>query len=179
MMALSLTLAGWLRAADQAYDVNKPREYDTTKSHIKSVEGQPARFNKASGIVGMDVRNHRDERLGEIKDVVFDLQTERVAYAVLGTGGLLNRQKLVAVPLNAFTVSMDHRYLILRAEKSKLETASGIERDSWPSVSNPIWGAEPFWEKTTEQPAVIDKLDKAPDQSTKPDTTPDTKPDQK
>jgi sporulation protein YlmC with PRC-barrel domain len=168
--ALCLTLGSGLRAADTAYDVNKARGERETKYETKSTEGMPAKFNKASGIIGMDVRNHKDERLGEIKDVVFDLKSERVAYAVLGTGGLLDRQKLLAVPLNAFTASADQKYLILRAEKSKLEAAMGIEREHWPSVTNPSWGAEPFWEKTTE-------LFKAPDTTPKPETPPATPPD--
>ena len=108
--------------------------------------GQPARFNKATGIVGMEVRNHKEERLGEIRDVVFDVQSEHIAYAVLGTGGLLDRQKLLAVPLSAFTVDHDQKCLILRAAKSQVETAAGFARNNWPSVTNPTWGAQPFWE---------------------------------
>lgn len=149
LAALCLTLGNGLRAADQPYDT-KPRTDRGAKYETKAAEGQPAKFNKASSLIGMDVRNHKDERLGEIKDVVFDLKSERVAYVVLGTGGLLDRQKFVAVPLNAFTASADQKHLILRAEKSKLETAMGFERDNWPSVTNPSWGAEPFWEKPSE-----------------------------
>ena len=176
LMALCLNLGGGLYGADQAYDLNKPRGDYETKQSISTVS-PPARFNKASCLVGMDVRNHKNERLGEIKDVVIDLKSERVAYAVLGTGGLLHRPKLVAVPLNAFTASADDRYLILRADKSKLEMATGIERDNWPAVNNPSWGAETFWEQPA-RPGVIDKTDKFPDLKPKPEAIPDVKPDQ-
>jgi len=108
---------------------------------------QPMNYNKASEIVGMNVRNQYDEKLGEIKDVVFDLKSERIGYAVLGTGGVLS-QKLVAVPLSAFTPSSDGKHLILRADKNKLETAQGLDKNNWPSVTNPAFGAEPFWEKS-------------------------------
>jgi sporulation protein YlmC with PRC-barrel domain len=156
LAALCLTLGGGLKAADTTYDKQG--------KHEKYTEGMPAKFNKASGIIGMDVRNHKDERLGEIKDVVFDLKSEKVAYAVLGTGGLLDRQKLLAVPLNAFTASADNKYLILRADKSKLETATGFDRESWPSVTNPSWGAQPFWEK----PTGTEKQEKTPSETPKP-----------
>ena len=174
--ALCLTLGSGLKAADSTYDI-KLRSEREIKDQTKTVEHVPAKFNKASGIVGMTVRNQMDERLGTIKDVVFDLRSERVAYAVMRTGGLL-RQKLVAVPLSAFTASANNRYLILCAEKSKLETAIGIEQDNWPSVVSPSWGAEPFWEKPIDNKSgVSDKPDKAPEATPKPE--PEVKPEEK
>jgi sporulation protein YlmC with PRC-barrel domain len=98
---------------------------------------QPAQFNKASGIIGMEVRNQHNERLGAIKDVVFDLKSERVAYAVLGTSG-----KLLAVPMGALSPSSDNTMLILAADKSKLEAARGMEPNNWPSPTSLIWGAQ-------------------------------------
>ncbi len=44
-----------------------------------SSAGMPGKYNRASGIIGMEVRNQNDEDLGRIKDVVFDLKTERVS----------------------------------------------------------------------------------------------------
>ena len=174
MAALCLALVGTVRSADTPYGA-KPGAEPESQPQTKSAEGSLARYNKATGIVGMDVRNHKDERLGEIKDVVFDLNSERVAYAVLATGGIPARQKYLPVPLNAFTPGPDNKYLILRAEKSKVETAMGFERDNWPSVNNPSWGAEPFWEKGTAQPGNIEKPSTPLDLPPKPDTQPEIK----
>jgi sporulation protein YlmC with PRC-barrel domain len=173
--ALCLTLGGGLKAADPAYEL-KPRV--ETPTETKAMEGMPVKFNKASGIVGMEVRNHNEERLGHIRDVVFDLKSERVAYAVLGTGGrtIFSREKLLAVPIGAFLASADQKYLILRAEKSKVDTAMGLERHNWPSVTNPSWGAETFWEKHTEKPAAIEKPEQPPEAP--PEAKPETKPEQ-
>ena len=177
LAALCLTLGSGLKAADPTYDIKLRSEHEI-KDQTKTVDRAPAKFNKASGIVGMTVRNQMDERLGTIKDVVFDLKSERVAYAVISTG--LLRQKNLAVPLSAFTASADNKYLILCAEKSKLETAIGIERDNWPSVVSPSWGAEPFWEKPIENKSgVSDKLDKASEPTPKPEITPEEKSDAK
>jgi len=109
-------------------------------SKTNSTGDQPAQFNKASGIIGMEVRNQNHERLGEIKDIVFDLKTERVAYAVLGTGG--TQGKLLAVPLSALTPSSDNTTLLLSADKSRLEAAKGLEANNWPSATSLIWGAQ-------------------------------------
>jgi len=116
LAALCLTLGSGLKAADPTYDIKLRSEHEI-KDQTKTADRAPAKFNKASGIVGMTVRNQMDERLGTIKDVVFDLKSERVAYAVISTG--LLRQKNLAVPLSAFTASADNKYLILCAEKSK------------------------------------------------------------
>ena len=175
ILALCLTWSGSLPAAESLYDIKPPTEH-TTVSDNKCADDTSAKFNKASGIIGMDVRNHNDERLGKIKDVVFDLRSERVAYAVLGTGGLFERQKLLAVPLSAFTASEDNKYLVLRAEKSKLETATGIDRDNWPSVTNPSWGAEPFWDDPSRLDDFFnDELDKNYDLIPKKEIKPEEK----
>ena len=124
----------------------------TYKTETTSTAGAPAKCNKASGFIGMDIRNQSGEQLGHIKDLVFDLKTERVSYAVMSTApkALLGiNEKLLAVPLNAFTLSPDEKYLVLNADKAKVEAAAGIDKNNWPSVGNASWGAEAFW-KTTE-----------------------------
>src|SRR4051794_29728811 len=62
------------------------RSTDTTRTtSTTGTETTPAKFNKASGFIGMDVRNQSGEQLGHIKDIVFDLRNERVSYAVMST----------------------------------------------------------------------------------------------
>jgi sporulation protein YlmC with PRC-barrel domain len=124
----------------------------TTTTTTTTTEGAPAKVNKASSFIGMDIKNPAGEQLGHIKDLVFDLKSQRVAYAVMSTApkALLGiNEKLLAVPLNAFTLSSDEKYLVLNADKAKVEAAAGIEKNNWPSVNNPTFGAEPFW-KTSE-----------------------------
>ncbi len=105
-----------------------------------AAKNQPARFNKATGIVGMPVVNPKSERLGEIKDVVFDLQSERVAYAVLATDS--SPRRLLAVPLSALTPAGDSDHLVLRADSAKLDSAKGFAADNWPAPVSPVWGAQ-------------------------------------
>jgi sporulation protein YlmC with PRC-barrel domain len=124
-----------------------------TTTTAAGTEGVPAKFNKASGLIGMDVRNQSGEQLGHIKDIVIDLRSEKVSYAVMSTApkALLGiNEKLLAVPLNAFTISSDEKHLVLNAEKAKVESAAGFDKNNWPAVNNPSWGAEPFWQKSTE-----------------------------
>lgn len=112
--------------------------------------GEPLKANRASGLIGMQVKNQEGEQLGKIKDIVFDLTGDRVSYLVLANReGLLGAEKFHAVPMRAFLASPDGTYLILHADKEKLARAEGFDHNNWPSVTSPSWGAEPFWQETT------------------------------
>lgn len=123
---------------------------DAAAPKAQPAKNQPARFNKATGIVGTPVLNEKGERLGEIKDLVFDLKTERVAYAVLGTDG--QPAKLLAVPVGALTPSTNAEHLVLRAEKAKIDSAAGLSADNWPAPVSPVWGAQPSVAATQPAP---------------------------
>jgi sporulation protein YlmC with PRC-barrel domain len=176
-----LTLAPGTKAGDDT-DAPKPAAAQESSTETTASEGAPTKVNKASGILGMDVRNQNDEHLGHIKDVVFDWKTEKVSYAVISTGtkALLDiNEKLLAVPLTALTASADQKHLILNADKSKVETAMGFDKNNWPSVSSPSWGAEPVWQKETDKPAVTEPPAKDTDAAVPADAVPETKPDVK
>jgi sporulation protein YlmC with PRC-barrel domain len=116
--------------------------------------GAPTQANKASGLLGMEVRNQNGQRLGHIKDLVIDWKTEQVSYAVIITApkaipGM--GQKLLAVPLTALVPSADQKHLVLDADRSKVQAAQGFDHDHWPSVNNPSWGAEPFWQQEADK----------------------------
>lgn len=176
---LCLALPNWARATDETYAPMEPTSHEMGHE-TKASENTPARYNKASGIIGMDIRNQSDEHLGHIKDVVFDLKTERVSYAVISTAPKIMMgidEKLLAVPLNALTVSSDGKSLVLNADKSKVETAQGFDRHDWPSVMSPSWGAQPFWQQTTEMPAATAAPAKETEGTPKADVKSESKPD--
>jgi sporulation protein YlmC with PRC-barrel domain len=117
----------------------------------------PTRADKASGLLGMEVRNPSGESLGHIKDLVLDWKTEQVSYAVIRvtpTGDSGGKEKLLAVPLAALAPDTDQKHLVLNADRSKMQAARGFDRDNWPSASNPSWGAEPFWQPDTSKEAT-------------------------
>lgn len=107
-----------------------------------------------SSVLGEIVKNRQGEQLGEVKDIVVDLEYGCVAYALLSFGGFLGLgKKLFVVPWNAMTFCDDDGFCI-EMERSKLEHAPGFNRDEWPDVSDRRWGAEvhryykvtPYWE---------------------------------
>ena len=144
--------AGWLVAQGQedTYTTQRPgvrSSQTTTTTTTAASTAEVRKINKASELIGMDVKNAQGEKLGDIKDVVLDFSSERVGYVVLSADpGALQAEKMHAVPLKAFQPSADGSSLILNADKQKLAAAEGFSKDSWPNPSNPAWGAQPFWQ---------------------------------
>jgi sporulation protein YlmC with PRC-barrel domain len=92
------------------------------------------RLMRASQLMGKNVENPKGENLGEIKDLVIDVNNERVFYAILEFGGFLGLgEKLFAYPVRYFNpTSANTDKLVLNVDKEKLKAAPGFARDSWP-----------------------------------------------
>jgi len=108
----------------------------------------------ASTLEGDTVVNAAGEKLGEITDIMLDVPSGRIAYAVLSFGGFLGLgDKLFAVPWQALTLDADRKRFILDVDRELLKNAPGFDKDSWPSMADPQWaqsiysyyGSEPYW----------------------------------
>ena len=115
------------------------------------------RVLSASTLAGDSVRNSAGEDLGKIDEIMIDIPTGRVAYAVLSFGGFLGMgDKLFAVPWSALKVDEDEKCFILNVDKPTIEAAPGFDKDNWPNMSDTTWGSEissyyhvkPYWEGT-------------------------------
>jgi sporulation protein YlmC with PRC-barrel domain len=94
-------------------------------------------------LIGTKVKNQKGESLGSIKDVVVDFDTGRVSYCVLGVGqGAYETPRYLAVPLTALRPSANGTHLILNADKEKLAESQGFDRNNWPALNSPAWGAQ-------------------------------------
>ncbi len=88
----------------------------------------------ADSLAGNKVRNRGGDHLGEIKDIMLDVPTGRVAYAVLDFGGFMGiGNKLFAVPFEAMTLDTDDHCFVLDVDKPRLEAAPGFDKDNWPT----------------------------------------------
>src|SRR5664279_1733558 len=114
----------------------------------------------AGTLTGDSVKNAAGEDLGKLDELMVDIPSGRIAYAVLSFGGVLGiGNKLFAVPWNALTVDEDEKCLILNADKKTLENAPGFDKDNWPDMADTTWGSEvsrfygvtPYWEERQEE----------------------------
>ena len=94
----------------------------------------------ADTLVGNDVYNHKDEDLGDIKEIMLDMRSGNVGYAVLSFGGFLGMgEKLFAVPWRALTLDTVNKRFVLNVEKERLKDAPGFDKDHWPNMADQTW----------------------------------------
>ena len=108
----------------------------------------------ASSMIGDNVVNPMGEDLGKIEELMLDIHTGRVAYAVLSFGGFLGLgEKLFAIPWDALALDTNRHVFVLNVEKETLKSAPGFDKDNWPLTGDTDWlasiysyyGYEPYW----------------------------------
>lgn len=93
-------------------------------------------------LVGSAVQSHKGEDLGEIKEVMLDIYSGQVSYAVLCFGGgfLGMGKKLFAVPWDALMFDARSGFVVLQVDRDRLKRAPGFDKNSWPSrVDDSYW----------------------------------------
>lgn len=126
------------------------------------------RVMSASSLSGDRVRNTAGEDLGKVEDIVIDVPTGRVAYAVLSFGGFLGvGNKLFAIPWEALSLNEQDKEFVLNIDKQQLENAPGFDKDNWPDMANAAWGSQiygyygykPYWD-TSSTTTGADQLER-------------------
>jgi hypothetical protein len=94
----------------------------------------------ADTLIGDSVANGQDEDLGDIKEIMLDMRSGQVAYAVLAFGGFLGLgEKLFAVPWNALHLDTVNKRFVLNVDKERLKNAPGFDKDHWPDMTDVQW----------------------------------------
>jgi hypothetical protein len=126
-------------------------------SNASSSPGPGPALMGADTLIGDSVVNGAEEDLGDIKEIMLDMHTGQVAYAVLSFGGFLGLgQKLFAVPWNALHLdTLNHRF-VLNVEKERLQNAPGFDPDAWPDMSDVTWAQQihTFYGTDIQQPGA-------------------------
>lgn len=102
---------------------------------------QPALLS-ASSIIGDEVCNLTEEKLGTIQDIMLDVVTGRIRYAVLSSGGFLGiGDRLFAIPWAALSLDSENKRFKLDIEVDRLKKAPGFEKDQWPNMADAAWSS--------------------------------------
>jgi sporulation protein YlmC with PRC-barrel domain len=120
------------------------------------------RVLSATTMLGDKVRNLAGDTLGDVKELMIDLDTGRIAYAVLSFGGFLGMgDKLFAIPWEALTLDTDEHAFILDVDTETLENAPGFDKDNWPDNAMyeagwlldvyDYYGYAPYWRGERER----------------------------
>jgi sporulation protein YlmC with PRC-barrel domain len=114
---------------------------------------------RASKIKGMEVRNDKNEHLGDIDDMVIDVSKGHVKYLALSYGSwFTGGNKLFAVPLSSFTLTHDNNktFFTVHVSQGSLKNAPGFDKNNWPDTADPNWakGIDSYYERTAQRPAT-------------------------
>ncbi|MDQ2694397.1 MAG: PRC-barrel domain-containing protein [Pseudomonadota bacterium] len=109
----------------------------------------------ATTLAGDKVVNSQGEDLGKIEEIMLDMSSGRVAYAVLSFGGVMGiGDKLFAIPWSALRLDTANKWFVLDVPKDQLKNAPGFDKNAWPSMADRRWatdvhtyyGTRPYWE---------------------------------
>jgi sporulation protein YlmC with PRC-barrel domain len=123
--------------------------------HLDDHGGPGPEVMAASSFEGETVMNPHGETLGEIEEIMLDVRSGRIAYAVMSAGGFLGiGEKYFAVPWSAFTMDTDRKALLLDVDKERLLNAPGFDKEHWPAMADHTWagqvhsyyGVRGYWE---------------------------------
>jgi len=115
---------------------------------------------RGTRIIGTTVRDARDRRIGQVKDLILDGGRGEIAYAVVDFGGVLGvGKKFHAIPWQALQPSDDGNYYILHADRETISQAPGFDKARWPDMADRQWNAEidRYWSRMVGRGGGSDK----------------------
>lgn len=90
--------------------------------------------------LGDEVYNQREDRLGTLKEFMFDLHSGRICYAVMSCGGFLGvGEKLFAIPWRALTLDAENACFVLDIAEARLMNSPGFDKRHWPDMGDAAW----------------------------------------
>jgi sporulation protein YlmC with PRC-barrel domain len=113
----------------------------------------------ASTLEGTKVMSSDGEHVGKISDIMLDVRSGRIAYAVLSEGGFLGMgTTLHAIPWSALTLDTDEKCFRVDISAQQIKDEPGFDKDHWPSMADAAWSAavhqyynrQPYWSATRD-----------------------------
>jgi hypothetical protein len=99
-------------------------------------------IQKASKLMGMEVKNLQDEKVGRVDNMLVDLPSGRLVAVIVSSGGFLGMgDELSAVPPTAFRFTTVRDTLQLDTTKEMLSNAPHFKANQWPDFDQPTYSA--------------------------------------
>lgn len=106
------------------------------ENHGELLPNKKGRYLTASSLIGDPVVNASKEHLGEIKDIMLDLEAGRIDYYVIEFGGFLGiGVKYFAIPYRLLKLDAENKRFIFKEGREKLKNAPGFDMDHWPDTN--------------------------------------------
>ncbi|HVE05796.1 MAG TPA: PRC-barrel domain-containing protein [Paraburkholderia sp.] len=123
-------------------------------------EGPGPEVMAAATLDGDKVISADGEHVGKISDIMLDVRSGRIAYAVLSEGGFLGMgTTLHAIPWSALTLDTAEKCFYVDIAAQRIKDDPGFDKDHWPSMADTTWGTQmhqyynrtPYWDATSMQ----------------------------
>lgn len=106
----------------------EPVFVDTAQLGLDTDDERLLRASEFVGLTGYDVVNQEGENLGEVQDLVFDLEQGVVSYALMDVGGFLGvGENTVAIPWNLVGYNVDEENFTISVAAEDLEAAPTVD----------------------------------------------------
>ncbi|MGF6768735.1 sporulation protein YlmC with PRC-barrel domain [Paraburkholderia sp. GAS199] len=122
-------------------------------------DGPGVNVMASSTVEGTKVVSADGEDIGKISDIMLDVQSGRIAYAVLSEGGFLGMgTTLHAIPWNALTLNAEEECFRVSIAAAQIKNDPGFDKDHWPAMADTIWGTtvhqyynrSPYWSSSPD-----------------------------
>ncbi|AKB52444.1 antigen [Methanosarcina barkeri str. Wiesmoor] len=124
-------------------------------------------FLSLGTIKGGEVANRAGEGLGKIEELMIDLQSGRIAYAVLSFREFIGLgDKFFAIPWQSLSLRLHDHAFLLGITKETLEKTGSLEKGNWPLTREELagtyasYGYQPYWQADiTGQPGMTEEAE--------------------
>jgi sporulation protein YlmC with PRC-barrel domain len=107
---------------------------------------QMGRYLTASSLEGDKVVNPGGEDLGEIKEIMLDLESGKIDYFVIEFGGFLGLGvKYFAIPFRLLKLDPPNKRFVFEVAREILEKAPGFDMDHWPDTNLHFDEVHSYW----------------------------------
>jgi sporulation protein YlmC with PRC-barrel domain len=104
------------------------------------------RYLTASSLEGDKVVNDKGEHLGEIKEIMLDLESGKIDYFVIEFGGFLGLGvKYFAIPFRLLKLDAINKRFIFNQTRESLKDAPGFDMDHWPDTNLHFDDVYSYW----------------------------------
>jgi sporulation protein YlmC with PRC-barrel domain len=110
----------------------------------KTEEGQPINAFMVEKILGSAVINANGERLGKIGNLIIDVDSGTIVYAVLESGGLFGIDKFYPVPWKSLVAVPSEGVFFLNQSKEQMEKAPSFDKRGLSNLRYWHWGKDVF-----------------------------------
>ena len=122
-----------MNTVDKNYEIDNK----TGQNHEGPKANSPVKRLTATSIIGDSVENYEGEDLGSIEDLMINLETGKVEYAVIEYGTFLGLGgKMFAVPFEELEIDEEKECFIISRDTNYLKNAPGFDQNHWPDTND-------------------------------------------